>query len=162
MTETQDDAAAVVCDLSSTALLESYPLKICRPGTNRPTGWVITLAGPSHPNSVEVQNEWARERLDKEKAIEFAQVNQRKWKVDDVDDKYIAQANRNTIRRLCHRILGWSPEEVTIPYVAPLPIKFSEAAATDLFLRPDMVWALNQITEYFNSERAFMSGSANS
>lgn len=143
-------------DLSAAIPTDTAVIDIFYPGTSRPTGWRIELAGPSHPRTVAVGDEAARESLQKEKAIEFAQVNGRKWKTDaETPDE---RAER-IVGRLVRRIVSWSPDP-TFPQIGPNPIAFSESAATTLFLRKDMAWALNQIAEYLTSETAFTRRSA--
>jgi hypothetical protein len=93
----------------------------------------------------------SRENLDREKAIEFAQVNGRKWKVEE---ESVEARRRKNVMRVCRRIVSWSPNP-TFKFVAPDPIAFSLDAAADLFVRPDMGAFFVQVTEYLTSERAF-------
>lgn len=139
-------------DLSALTPLASYQLAILKPGTTEPTGWVIELAGPSHPQTIAVANDMGQENLDKEKAIEFAQVNGRKWKTEaeTPDDR-----RRKNVTKLCRRIIGWSPDP-TFKFVSPDPIAFSVPAAVDLFVRPELGGFFVQVTDYFTGERAFM------
>jgi hypothetical protein len=138
-------------DLSGLQPLDTFELKILKPGTDQPTGWVIVLAGPAHPQSIALNNDMSRENLDREKAIEFAQVNGRKWKVEE---ESVEARRRKNVARVCRRIVSWSPNP-TFKFVAPEPIAFSLQAATDLFVRPDMGSFFVQVTEYLTSERAF-------
>jgi hypothetical protein len=139
-------------DLSDLAPQASFKLAILKPGTSIPTGWVIELAGPSHPQTLAVVSDMSRENLEKERAIELAQVNGRKWKggQETVDDR-----RRKNVTTLCRRIVGWSPNP-TFKFVSPDPIAFSLDAAVDLFVRPDLGSFFVQITDYFTGERAFM------
>lgn len=139
-------------DLSGSLPADSFALSIMVPGTSKATGWVIELAGPSHPQTVALNADTGREALEKEKAIEFAQVNGRKWKMDD---ETVADRRRKNVSKVCRRIVGWSPNP-TFKSVSPDPIVFSLTAATDLFLRPEMGGYFLQVTEYLNAERAFM------
>ena len=148
-------AAPASFDLSAALPTDTAMIDIVYPG-GQPTGWKIELAGPSHPKTIAVSDETAREQLQKEKAIEFAQVNGRKWKTDvETPDE---RADR-VVGRLVRRIVGWSPDPV-FRQVGPEPITFSDSAAKALFLRKDMAWALNQIAEYLTSETAFTQRSA--
>ena len=147
----------VTVDLSALTPTDSALLEILAPG-GKPTGWKIELAGPAHAKTVAVAEDAMRERLQKEKAIEFAQVNGRKYKVDDETPDERAQRN---VGRLVKRIIGWSPDPL-FKQVGPEPISFSEENATKLLLRPDMSWVLSQIAEYVMSEMAFTQGSATS
>jgi hypothetical protein len=82
MTDQVNGAALAVADLSDVMPQSSGVLHIVVPGTNKRTGWQITFAGPGHPKTVAQNEELARAALDKQERIEFAQVNQRKWKTD--------------------------------------------------------------------------------
>ena len=139
-------------DLSDTQPLDSFTLELLLPGTQRKSGWCIELAGPAHPQTIAVSAAFARDVIEKEKAIEFAQVNGRKWKVDDEDE---TQRRRKNVATVCARIIGWSPDP-TFKFVQEGPIAFSVEAATNLFIRPDMGRWFVQITEYLNGERAFI------
>jgi hypothetical protein len=139
-------------DLSDLAPLTSFKLAIFRPGTSVPTGWVIELAGPSHPLALAVAGDMNRENLEKEKAMEFAQVNGRKWKTDQ---ETADERRRKNVTKLCRRIVGWEPSP-TFKFVSPDPIAFSVEAAVDLFLRPELGSFFVQVTDYFTGERAFI------
>ncbi|MDI4231453.1 hypothetical protein OZ411_01320 [Bradyrhizobium sp. Arg237L] len=139
-------------DLSATRPLDSFVLEIRVPGTTQKTGWKIELAGPAHDKTIAASDEFQREQLDKERAIEMAQVNGRKWKGDGDD---VADRRRRNVRRVCSRIVGWSPNPV-FKFVQDAPIAFSVEAATDLFLRPELGSYFVQVTDYLNSEAAFM------
>lgn len=148
--------AASVLDLSTAIPAESAVVEILYPGTSKPTGWKIEIAGPAHPKTIAMTNDAARERLNKERAIEFAQINGRKWKTDDETPEDRARRN---VTRLVGRIIGWSPDPV-FRNVQVEPIVFSEKAAVDLLLREDMGWVLSQIADYITSETAFTQASA--
>ncbi|EJN15688.1 hypothetical protein PMI42_00705 [Bradyrhizobium sp. YR681] len=140
-----------ILDLSGLAPADTFDLKILAPGTGKPTGWVITLAGPAHPQTVAVNNESGRESIEREKAIEFAQVNGRKWKVEE---ETADERRRRNVTKVCRRIVSWSPNP-TFRFVQSDPIAFSLDAAVNLFLRPDMGAFFVQVTDYLTSERAF-------
>lgn len=144
-------------DLSAAGFTETAVIDICFPGTSKPTGWKIMLAGPAHAKTIAVSDDIGRENIDKEKAMEFAQVNGRKWKVDG---ETVTDRRRKNIGRVVARILSWSPDPV-FKETGPAGIAFSHEAAVDLFMRPDKGWAFNQIAEYINSEKAFTLASAN-
>ena len=139
-------------DLSASKPLDSVIIDLCYPGTTKPTGWRIELSGPAHPQTVALADEASREMIERQDAIEFAQVNGRKWKGDQ---QSAADRRRKNVGYVCRRIIGWSPNP-TFSFVSPDPIAFSAATATELFLRPDMAGFFGQITDYLNSERAFM------
>jgi hypothetical protein len=151
-TTTAGPTASPVLDLSGTRPLEMFTLGLVFPGTSSKSGWNINLAGPAHPQTVALNDAFSRELLEKEKAIEFAQVNQRKWKTVAEDP---GERARKNVGQVCGRILSWSPNPV-FKFIQPEPIEFSVSAATTLFLRPDMSGWLIQITDYLRAEAAFM------
>lgn len=147
---------APALDLSSALPLESFVLDILHQGTGQPTGWKIELAGPAHPKTVALGKELSRERLTKEARVEAQMANGRKVKpeIEDPDER----ARRN-VASIVARIIGWSPNPI-VNSISTAPIAFSEKAAIDMLLRPEMAWVLGQIAEYLASERAFTQGSA--
>lgn len=145
-------------DLSAAVPVDSSVLEIKYPGIDPPklTGWKIELAGPGHPKTVALSAEISREQLRKLNAIEKAQVNGKKYQPDDESAGERAQRN---VTRLVQRIINWSPDPV-FKTVSDKPITFSEKAAVDLLLRPDMGWVLEQIADYLRSDVAFTQASA--
>jgi len=141
-----------VTDLTADIPLETAELKILRPGTDVPNGWVLTMAGPAHPKTVAFQNERKRARLQRETSIEAAQVNGRKYKPEQ---KTAAEADAETMRWVVSRIVTWTPVKIGDQTIA-----FSDEAATELLLRPVMAPYLQQIIDYIEQERAFMPRSA--
>ena len=143
-----------VVDLSFDLPAETYQLAILKPGTATPNGWVITLAGPAHPKTIAYKNIARRDRLQKDAAIEAAQVNGRKFKPDE---RTIEDDDARTVRWLVSRIVTWSPIKVGGDTIA-----FSDQAAMELLLRPAMAPYIAQIVEYLQGDRAFMPASASS
>ncbi|MGY3689943.1 hypothetical protein ACVIGA_000023 [Bradyrhizobium sp. USDA 3240] len=143
--------STAILDLSAHLPVDTFKLQIRKPGTDTPIGWVIELAGPAHPQTIALNNESTRDAIEKEKAIEFAQVNGRKWKTED---ETVADRRRQNVTKVCRRIVGWSPNP-TFKTVSPDPIPFSIESAVDLFLRPELGSFFVQVTDYLTSERAF-------
>lgn len=133
---------------------DTAELHVVKPGTNIPTGWVITLAGPGHPQSIALMNEGERERLHRATQIEQAQVNGRKWKGDD--DQPDA-ARRKLVSRITRRIVGWTPVDFGDGVV-----EFSQDAAVKLFANPKYGAFFGQVVDFLTAERAFMRDSENS
>ena len=143
-----------VVDLSADLPLDTIELKMLRPGTDEPNGWVLTMAGPAHPKTVAFQNERKRARLQREAAIEAAQVNGRKYKPEQ---KTAEESDNETIRWIVSRIVTWTPIKLGEQTIA-----FTDEAAVELLLRPVMAPYLQQIVDYIGAERAFMPRSATS
>lgn len=139
-------------DLSDSIPVESFSLPILRPGTKTPTGWVIELAGPQHPNSIAVASEGGEDLIKEEFAIKVANASGQKY---EPAAETLQARRRKSVNRVCRRILSWSPNP-TFKNVQADPIEFSLSAATDLFLRPDMAAFFIQVVGYINGERAFI------
>jgi hypothetical protein len=146
------DTNAVV-DLSALIPLETAVLEILKPGGIESTGWKITFAGPAHPKTVAWQNEQSRKNLRKQQQIEQAQVNGRKFKADDKDPD---EQKRETVSWIVSRIVDWTPVKLG-PGDA---ITFSDSAATDLLVKPELGWAFSQMVDFITDDRSFMQRSA--
>jgi hypothetical protein len=146
--------ASAVADLSAGLPADTADLHILFPGTNKRTGWIITCAGPGHPQSIALADELAREQLQKSAAIERAQVNGRKWKGDDDADPEAER--KKTVTQVCRRIVTWTPVDF-----GDGAISFSHEAAVKLFMDPKKGAYFAQIVEFLVGERSFMTGSAN-
>ena len=130
---------------------DTAELHIVKPGTNEPIGWVITMAGPSHPQSVSQSEKASRRYLHREAQIEQARANNRKWKGDD---KQPAESRREFIESIVGRIVTWTPVRIgTIQY------DFSPETAIELLSKPDMGLYVAQIVEFISDEKSFMTGS---
>jgi hypothetical protein len=143
-----------VIDLSADLPGETAELKMVRPGTDVPIGWVITLAGPSHPKAIAFKDSSQRERLAKQAQVEAQQANGRKVKPDVISP---GDADLKTVKWLVSRIVTWTPIKIGADTFA-----FSDDAATRLLLKPEMAPYIGQIVDYLQSERAFMPTSASS
>lgn len=148
------DHSPAVANMVDGLPMETADLHIVSQGTNKRTGWVITCAGPSHPQTIALMDEAERERLNKAAQIERAQVNGRKWKGDeDVDPQ---ESRRKTIRQIVSRIVTWTPVDFGTG-----PIEFSPKAAVELFMDPAKGAYFGQLVDFITAERAFMKDSAN-
>jgi hypothetical protein len=143
-----------ITDLSADLPGETAELKMLKPGTDVPIGWVVTLAGPSHPKALAFKDSSQRERLAKQAQVEAQQANGRKVKPDVLSPE---DADLKTVKWLVSRIVTWTPIKIGAETYA-----FSDDAATRLLLRPEMAPYIGQIVDYLQSERAFMPTSASS
>jgi hypothetical protein len=139
-------------DLSDAVPLETAVLEMKHPVTKKPLGWKLTLAGPQHQASIDIAAESGRDLIEEERAIRTAQANGQKY---EADLETLAVRRRRNVNRVCRRILSWSPNPI-FRNVQAAPIEFSPAAATDLFMRPDMAGYLIQLTVFLGGEKDFM------
>jgi hypothetical protein len=131
--------------------VDSFDIEI-QSVTGEGTGWHVSLAGPSHPATVASAETIARRALRKSAEIEAAQVNNRKYKVDEREP---ANVRRENVESVVSRIIDWTPVDI-----GSGPITFSKETATDLLLKPEMGWALVQIAEALAGDAAFIKRSA--
>lgn len=151
MTKQQAETPVVEFDLDDLAAIDQAELEI-KTRDGRPTGWKWFIAGPGHPQAVELGNRIGRENMARAKAQEMARVNGKKWKGDDETSE---EAMRRTAENLAGRLLGWSPIKM---HGEDYP--FSHANAVALFLdraRGDTL--VTQLTEFISDEKAFMKRS---
>ncbi len=142
-----------VIDLSSIIPTDTAVLEILKPGGLEGTGWKITFAGPAHPKAVAWSNEASRKNLRKQQQIEQAQVNGRKFKAEDKDPE---EQRRENVSWVVSRITDWTPVRLG-PGDA---ITFSETAATDLLMKPELGFAFAQMVDFLADDRSFTQRSA--
>lgn len=140
-------------DILAFAPADTALLEILKPGGIESTGWTITFAGPSHPKTIAWQTESTRKTLRRQQQVEAAQVNGRKYKPEDRD---VDEQRRDNVAWIVARIVDWSPVRLG----RGEPVVFSEAAATELLLRPELGWAFGQMVEFLVDERSFTKASA--
>lgn len=113
----------------------------------RATDWRWTFAGPGHERTIEINNKMARDRLHRERLIEQAQVNGKKYKAPEEGVEDIKARNVDTV---VARLLGWTP--VTI---GGQPLEFSPERARELLLDPKKINLLVQALEFLSDEASF-------
>jgi hypothetical protein len=145
-----EDGGAI--DISGAMPVDTGILDICRSGTAEPTGWKVTFAGPSHPKTLAWADKASRRNLRRQAEIEAAQVNGRKYKAEDRTPEDV---RRDNVEWVVGRIVDWTPVKIGQDVYA-----FSEAAAIELLLRPDMGWAFVQMVDYLAAETSFTRRSA--
>lgn len=134
-------------DLSAILPADTSVLEILKPGGTEGTGWLITFAGPGHAKTVAWTTEQSRRNLRKEAQREAQRENGRKIKPDERDPDDVRREN---IGWVVARIVDWTPVKL-----GGAPIAFSEAAAMDLLMKPEMGWAYVQMVDFLADERSF-------
>jgi hypothetical protein len=140
-------------DLSNLLPADTATYEVLKPGGIEATGWVVTFAGPSHPRAVAWANEAARKGLREAKQIKDAQINGRKFKGDDKEPDDVRREN---VQWVTARIVGWDPA----PDFGDGPIEFSDKAATDLLIKPEMGWVFSQFVDFLGNDTSFTQRSA--
>jgi hypothetical protein len=140
-------------DLLAFVPADTAVLEILKPGGIESTGWTITFAGPSHDKTIAWQTESSRKNLRRQQQIEAAQVNGRKYKPEERGPD---EQKRENVAWIVARIVDWSPVRLG----PGDPVAFSETAAMELLMRPDLGWAFVQMVEFLVDERSFTKASA--
>ncbi|MBX3490908.1 hypothetical protein [Parvibaculum sp.] len=117
----------------------------------RRTDWVWTFAGYTHPKTIAQQERLSRDNLDRERAIEMAQVNRKKWKGDEITTD---QVRARTVNFVLERLLGWSPVKMNGE-----DYPFSIENARVLLSDRKRISLLNQALEFLGEEKLFTTGS---
>jgi hypothetical protein len=74
-----------------------------------PTSWTWTFAGPGHPQALAQSNRVAREELNKQRLIEQARANSRKFKAEPQTPEGLLSDN---VTYVLERLLRWSPVRI--------------------------------------------------
>lgn len=148
-----DKTAPAAFDLDELAAIDHAELNIKRrDGT--PTGWVWTIAGPGHPQTIALADKLTKEGFARSKAQEMARVNGKKWKGDDESADEVV---RRTAEALAGRVLGWT--EVALDGKPYLCTKDNIVAILLDPARGDTL--VTQLSEFISDERSFMKRSVN-
>lgn len=134
-------------DASDEATMEVY-------ANGKLTGWLWTFAGPGHPKSIEQSNRMAKERLRKEREIEQAQINGRKYKAAE---ETVDEALERNVSIVTDRLLGWSPIQM-----GGKEYPFTPESAKALLMDRRKGQLLIQALEFLGDERSFTPRSASS
>lgn len=126
---------------------DTADMTVRHPVTQEPTPWVITVAGPTHPQSVALGERMMRKAMREEKAKEEARINGRKWKGEDRDPNDV---KRDNISALVDRIVTWrgASEE------------FSREGAIALLLKPTFAPVVGQLADFVSADGSFIKRSA--
>jgi hypothetical protein len=132
-------------DLDSITQAQTASVDIVHPLTNQPTGARVTLAGPEHPTRKALK--WKRQR----------QLRAQYQKAGRVVFGDPEEDEAETIEVLAACTLGWEG-------IADdgQPVAFSEAAARELYARPELAWLRAQLAAALEQQEVFIktSGSA--
>ena len=143
-----NDETPAVFDLADFSAVDEADLNIRHPVTGEPTGWIITFAGPAHPQTIALHDRLARQSLIEEKAQRQAQINGRKWKAEDETHE---ERQAKNIRQLADRIVRWSPIKIngeTIP--------FSQQNAIKILSDKSKGFVAQQCVDFLGAEQTFL------
>lgn len=138
-------------DLGALTPLEAAVLDV-QTLDGQPSGWKITFAGPAHAKTVAYSERQSRRDLHKQALIEQARVNGKKYKAEE---RTPADVRRDNVEWIVARIVDWTPVSL-----GGAPIAFSETAAMELLVRPELGFVYAQCIEFLNEDKSFMKRSA--
>lgn len=141
-----------VLDLSldSFAAVDSAHMDVIVGG--RPSGWLWEFAGPGHEKALAQANRTARERLHRDRLIEQAQVNGRKWVAPE---KTPTEVKAENVAYVVERLLGWSDIRID-----GKDFPFTDANARMLLEDPRRAGVLAQALEFLAADGSFTQRSA--
>jgi hypothetical protein len=142
----------VAIDLSGFIPTDSAELDIKRPGTDKPVGWKLTLAGPSHPQAIAWASNVARKQLDRQARIEADLSNGKRIKPETKD---VDAERKDSVEWIASRVIGWEPAVS----IGGTKYEYSPENAVAIFIRRDMGWAFAQVLEFLSNETSFMPSS---
>lgn len=139
-------------DASAFKALATADMVVNHPATGLPTKWVMTFAGPGHPQTIALADRQARKSLMAERQQLQAQVNGRKFKPPEVtpDEK-----RDEIVSDIVDRIVTWTPVKLDGEVV-----EFSKERAVRLLRDPDYGKLFEQIIDFLGAERTFIPRSA--
>jgi hypothetical protein len=146
------EAASPVLNLSldSLADAEIATLNLVIGGT--PSGWLWHFAGPGHPKYLTQQNRVSRERLHKDRLIEQARVNGKKWVAPEETPEGVREGN---VVYVIERLVGWSPIRID-----GQDFPFTEDNARKILADPKRLNVLTQALEFLSADSSFTQRSA--
>lgn len=148
MADTATNAAPAAVNLAGFLPADTFDIDILAADGTTETGWTVTLAGPSHPQSIESSEKIGRKMLRQNAIAEAARINGKKHKPDE---REIQEVRRENIGAVVDRIVGWNPIDI-----GDGPAPFSPANALDLLSKPEMGWAFVQISDGLTGDAAFI------
>lgn len=137
-------------NLSALRALDTAELHIKHPITGDETGWLWTIAGPGHPQTLALNEKQQREVLQTARAKEQARVNGKKWVGDDKDPAEIRDDN---VSAIAGRVLGFGPIILTDDGVE---ITYSPEAAKKILADPAYGWVFKQVLDFLLDDAAFL------
>jgi hypothetical protein len=146
-------AAPAAFDLSSLAYLHTSEMVVRHPITDEPTTWKITFAGPGHPITVGLGDDFARRAIRQRKEREEAMTNGRKWKAPEESPDKNRRINATSFAK---RMLDWTP---VVLKTGAAPIEFSTDAAVEILENQDFGWLYMQVSRFLADDAGFIPDS---
>lgn len=134
-------------DLSDIQSADESDLEITYPGSGEGTGWILSIAGPAHPKTIALSEAQTRINLNRQRMIDQAQINGKKYKSPELD----AETERlRNLENIISRIVGWRGL-----YISGEEIPFSNEKAMQIFLDRKNDKAMGQVISYLLDDQSF-------
>ena len=140
--------------LDDAAPLDTLDYDTRHPVTEEPTGWIVTFAGPAHPQSLALADKSAKEGLRRAHEIQKARINGKKFKPEETTPD---EERRDFVEGLVARIVTWGGN---VPSYKGKVYSFNPKDAVELLLFPQMGNYVKQFTDVLLEEKSFMPGSS--
>lgn len=118
----------------------------------KPIDWTWTFAGPGHPQAVEQSNRVARDELNKQRLVEQARANGKKFKSEQQTPDGLLADN---VSYVLERLLRWSPVKM-----AGNDYAFTNENARALLMDRKKGALLQQAIDFLLDDNSFMKRSA--
>lgn len=128
-------------------IADTADLTMKHPVSGEPTTWVITFAGPSHPQSVSLSDRLMRQALHRQQTMDRARANGKKYSPAEKEPE---EVRREGVEIIVEQIVGWSGSAVA----------FSREAAVKMFCNRKYDAYVKQINDFLENERVFIKDSA--
>ncbi|MBT9370273.1 hypothetical protein [Rhizobium sp. CSW-27] len=138
-----------VIDISAHLPMETATVQIKAPDGSD-MGWSVTLAGPTHPKTVALNDLIADRNLKKSRDIEASQINRKPYEPPVISP---GQMRREAASDMAARIIDWTPIQVNGEV-------YDVSRAAELLVLPGMEFAVAQILEAITVEKLFTRRSA--
>jgi hypothetical protein len=140
-------------NLSALRALDTAPLDIKHPVTGDATGWIWTIAGPGHPQTLAYQEKKQQEGLREARMKEQAQVNRKKWHAAEKEPDEVREEN---VANIAARVVSFSPVILTD---GGSKTEYSPDAAMKILIDPAYGWLFAQVIEFLLDDAAFFQRS---
>ncbi len=156
MSKTREDAlsTAAVIDLGNLRYADERQYDVRHPSTTKPMGWLITLAGPGHPKTVEaVELEFRQQEEAETKRQEEAVDAIKAGKDAPKIRKTITELRADNAARIVRRLIHIQPAMIN-------GHRIDMDTIGTILTDPGFEWLFNQLNNELVSRSAFLPTSA--
>jgi hypothetical protein len=145
------ESAHEIIDIGAFIPTETCDVEIKSPKGIK-TGWIITIAGNSHPKAIAHNEASARIALQTSAARDRALSNGERF---DPQEMTVEEKRADSVKFWISRITGWNTVSINGEV-----LEFSDAGVQTLVLRPQLEWAFKQVLDALGKDSSFTTGAA--